>query len=305
MFSIFSRGQSPILSFLKALLFYALTIANDNPAFVHSVFISPNENSTFTTLVELSHSLSTPSQVVEKCGNIIIGWLNSRRFLSAEAKQICEQRIRAVTLDIQRELPSTLESAVAPSPSFVVQYNPTPQTAEGAQYFTDENGDQHGPFPSAEIAVWESQNYNGGQCRMSYSTCITCYSAARNADANRLINENSEEARSSLRLMQGTDLSLSSAAHIAEITPAEYNYSVDKSKLMYVSYVILMMTFLLIGVIIGHAVASNEKMTANDWVEMMNGDTNFGICLVVGGLSCWYICYLHYCTTLVYISTCT
>jgi serine/threonine protein phosphatase PrpC len=63
-----------------------------------------------------------------------------------------------------------------------------------------------------------------------------------------------------------------------------------KSKLMYVSYVILMMTFLLIGVIIGHAVASNEKMTANDWVEMMNGDTNFGICLVVGGLSCWYIC---------------
>ena len=166
-------GSEEILSFLKALLFYALTIANDNPAFEHNVFISPNENSTFTTLVELSHSLSTPSQVVEKCGNIIIGWLNSRRFLSAEAKQICEQRIRAVTLDIQSELPSTLESAVAPSPSFVVQYNPTPQTAEGAQYFTDENGDQHGPFPSAGIAVWESQNYNGGPCRAS-SACITC-----------------------------------------------------------------------------------------------------------------------------------
>ena len=94
------------------------------------------------------------------------------------------------------------------------------QLPQGAQYFTDENGDQHGPFPSAEIAVWESQNYNGGQCRMSYSTCITCYSAARNADA--------EEDRNWLRLMQGPHLCLScaaGAAHIAEITSEEYKHS--------------------------------------------------------------------------------
>tara|TARA_B110001450_G_scaffold203088_1_gene192502 strand:- start:156 stop:1154 length:999 start_codon:yes stop_codon:yes gene_type:complete len=57
-------------------------------------------------------------------------------------------------------------------------------------YFTDENGDQHGPFPSAEIAAWEYQNYNVRDrmvCRVSdfLEPCITCYSAARNAPVVR------------------------------------------------------------------------------------------------------------------------
>ena len=57
-------------------------------------------------------------------------------------------------------------------------------------YFTDENGDQHGPFPSAEIAAWEYQNCNVRDrmvCSMYdfLEPCITCYSAARNAPVVR------------------------------------------------------------------------------------------------------------------------
>ena len=178
-------GSEQILSFLKALLFYALAIANENPAFEHSVFISPNEQWRVTDLVTLSRVLSAPSetstQVVGKCGNIIIAWLYSNkktvRLFSTEAKQICEERIRAVTLNIQSEPPAVVVAPVAPvAPvALVAHVAPVAQS----HYFTDENGAHHGPFPNAEVATWESQYYNEGRCRLYNcytlsSTCVTC-----------------------------------------------------------------------------------------------------------------------------------
>jgi hypothetical protein len=71
-------------------------------------------------------------------------------------------------------------------------------------YFTDENGDQHGPFPSAEIAACEYQNYNVRDrmvCRMYdfLEPCITCYSAARNAPVVRHRERLAEVLRGELK----------------------------------------------------------------------------------------------------------